>query len=357
MGAGILKLVLSYNCAIFWTNICLVQIMIFNKLFYSLFISTLSTALLVGCQTADIQPTTKTTVSTNMATPSQQKLLQMLTNYEWQLVQVKGINNKTKLFNHQPPLLMQVIPDLISFNESCHSYQIFFDETYQRPYAYRFSESVKEVTENCKNSSKSNLQTALDTLFKPYATEFRFDWLSQSNTSAKIALSLNNGVELIFNGHIKPIGNTTGLLITNEILERYRWRLVKAVDDNDQPIERFSQVDVPIISRFETDEYSRFAGFSVGCNGASGPYALTTNNTLFIGGSPSTMMGCNERIDEIESDFRRLITHSQSQLVLTEKKSSINSNDTNEKSRYNLLQTMETGETLVWQNEEKQLRR
>ncbi|WP_367106416.1 hypothetical protein [uncultured Psychrobacter sp.] len=320
-----------------------------------LIMSLLSSVVLLGCQTNNFQTAKVTKVASRINTQalSQQELLQTLTNYEWQLVQIKDINNKTKPFNYHPPLLMQVIPNRLLFSEGCHTYQSFFNETYQRPYAYRLSPPIDGTNKPCTDGSDSDTRAALTTLIKPYVTEFRFDWLSKPNTPAKIALIMNNGVALIFDGRAKPDKKMLGLPITNELLEYYNWRLMSVADKEDQIIERFNQPDVPIISRFTTDEYRRFARYSVSCNGAGGPYALTDNYKLLIGGAPSTMISCGERMDKIESDFRRLISYSQSQLVLTKTTSNTNNADTNDKSHYQLVQKMDSGETLVWESEEK----
>lgn len=322
-----------------------------NKSYFMIVTAMLSVTILVGCQTNTVQTNTvqpsKVTTTTNVPAQSQQALLQTLTNYDWQLVKIKDVNSKTHSFTHQPSLLMQVIPNRLLFSEGCHTYQSLFDETYQRPYAYRLSPPIDNNNKLC--TEDSDIRAALTTLIKPYSTEFRFDWLSKPNTSAKIALTMNNGAKLIFDGRAKLIKDTAGLPITNELLERYNWRLISAADNKDQLIEHFNQADTPIIGRFTTEEYHRFAGYSVGCNGAGGPYAITNNHRLLIGGAPSTMMSCGEQIDKIESDFRKLVSYSQSQLLLNKTAS----NNDNAEPRYKLIQKMDSGETLIWQSETK----
>lgn len=328
-----------------------------NKPYFIILTAIFGVTSLIGCQsntvqTNTVQPT-KVTTTTNAPAQSQQALLQTLTNYDWQLVKIKDVNNKTHSFTHQPSLLMQVIPNRLLFSEGCHTYQSLFDETYQRPYAYRLSPPIDDTDKPCNDGSTSDIRAALTTLIKPYSTEFRFDWLSKPNTPAKIALTMNNGAKLIFDGRTKPIKDTAGLPITNELLERYNWRLISAADNKDRVIEQFNQVDTPIIGRFTTAEYHRFAGYSVGCNGAGGPYAITNNHRLLIGGAPSTMMSCGEQVDKIESDFRKLISYSQSQLLLTKTASNKNNTDNNTEPRYKLIQKMDSGETLIWQSETK----
>ncbi|WP_351190202.1 hypothetical protein, partial [Shewanella sp. TB4-MNA-CIBAN-0142] len=59
----------------------------------------------------------------------------------------------------------------------------------------------------------------------------------------------------------------------------------------------------------QQSSFSQGVGFSVGCNGAGGSYALSTNQTLLIGGNPSTMVGCGDDIDDIESSLSRLMLY------------------------------------------------
>ena len=69
-------------------------------------------------------------------------------------------------------------------------------------------------------------------------------------------------------------------------------------------------------------------------------------------------MNCGKTGDRIETNLFDLMRNSNSQLTLSLQLSqsipSIADNQT-DMPRYNLLQTMATGETLVWQNEAKKI--
>ena len=69
-------------------------------------------------------------------------------------------------------------------------------------------------------------------------------------------------------------------------------------------------------------------------------------------------MGCGETGNRIETALFDLMRNSNSKLTLSlqSKKLELEKLETKNQTdfpRYNLLQTMATGETLVWQNEEK----
>jgi heat shock protein HslJ len=108
---------------------------------------------------------------------------------------------------------------------------------------------------------------------------------------------------------------------------------------------------------YQQGAYGQSVRINSGCNGVSGPYAISTNQTLLTGSFPSTMVSCNESIDEMESHIRRMMLYNDSQLTLMHSESYPVSGSVNEfkeqKPSYLLTQKLETGETLVWQNEAK----
>ena len=69
-----------------------------------------------------------------------------------------------------------------------------------------------------------------------------------------------------------------------------------------------------------------------------------------IGISPSTLMGCGDLLNGIEDYLDRITHNSSSQLTL-----SLQQNFLDSQPHYKLVQTMDTGETLVWQNEKEDL--
>ncbi|MFT5119923.1 MAG: hypothetical protein ACI9ST_000587 [Psychrobacter glaciei] len=172
---------------------------------------------------------------------------------------------------------------------------------------------------------------------------------------------------LISAGSAKPLASPTGLPINSELLERFDWQLVSAVRNtfNDkgqivsrQPISDFYFPNHPISLEFRTSPDSPYIAFNSGCNGSSAPYFLLRDNTLKVSNILSSAMNCGKTGDRIETNLFDLMRNSNSQLTLSLQLSqsipSIADNQT-DMPRYNLLQTMATGETLVWQNEAKKI--
>ena len=168
--------------------------------------------------------------------------------------------------------------------------------------------------------------------------------------------------KLIFESIIKAIEPAANLPITNELLEQFQWRLVSAVSNtyNDdgqlirKPIGNFYHPDYPISTRFESWHDNQYVFFSSYCNNSRMPYFLLNDNTFKVSTIISTMMGCGETGNRIETALFGLMQNSSSQLTLSMQPSqpvSISSASQTDMPRYNLLQTMDTGETLVWQNE------
>lgn len=151
------------------------------------------------------------------------------------------------------------------------------------------------------------------------------------------------------------------MAITNEILEQYDWQLVSAVsnhhDEKGQFIRKsmgsFYHPDHPILLSFMSWPDSQYAAFSSGCNGSRVPYFLLNDHSFKVGTIISTVMGCGETGNRIETALFHLMRDSSSKLTLSLQPSeriSTSSKIQTDMPRYNLLQTMETGETLVWQN-------
>ncbi len=154
----------------------------------------------------------------------------------------------------------------------------------------------------------------------------------------------------------------TDLSITNELLERYNWRLVSAVhntfDDNRkiisrQPISDFYYPNHPISLEFRNSPDGPYVAFNADCNGSSAPYFLLTDNTFKVSNILSSAINCGETGNRIETALFDFMRNSSSQLTLSLQPKKLESKNQTQFPRYNLLQTMESGETLVWQNEEK----
>ena len=333
---------------------------------YSLpiFISLLSSVALMGCQTASFSKATELTSSitvpkeVSLSTIPLPQLLERLTYYDWQLTQVKGADGKIKPFKHQPLLVMDLTLDSLHFAEGCHRYEVFFNQTYQPPYLYRFSNFKTLMAASCQNGDKSDIQSALEHLFKPYDdNNFKFEPLSSSQSRPKMALSIANSATLIFSGTTKSQQHVSGIPITHELLQRYRWRLIRATDDNQKLIDDFHQPDVPITASFSTDKLRQSFGFSIGPHGTGGAYALSVNQTLLTGSDPSPAISFGTRLDNIRAKFTSVALN-PSQLILNKQPEMASPQDGSQYSpqispHYLLTQKVETGETLIWQSEEK----
>lgn len=347
-----------------------------------LIVNLLFSLLLLGCQTNELNGANNITMnhvgdirSWSAATPKP-RLLQTITKYEWQLTHVTNENGQIQPFNHKPPLIMNVRPDILLFREGCHRYKGTFNAMRPLPYPYSLPD-IRDLPDDCIDIShpgsdlnKGDIQRALEIVFAPYSDSyFKFDPvlslspLFSKKASKQLALKTDKGKIFIFSGTAKPEKTVSGLPIANELLERYQWRLISATDDKNKSITQLNHPDVPITASFDIDLYdhsdyqqgafSQSVGFFTGCNGVGGSYALSTDQTLLIGASPSTLMGCGDLINGVEDYLDRIMHNSTSQLHLSLQPLDQEKTDF---PLYNLLQTMESGETLVWQNEEKESR-
>lgn len=350
----------------------------------TLLIGLMSTVSLLGCQHTLPNPPIKTIPATSnisdnnwLASTPKPRLFQTITKYQWQLTHVTDENDQIQSFNHKPPLIMQVRPEVLLFTEGCHRYQGSFGVWRPLPYPYSLPD-ISDLPDNCGDVSelsgganslnKGDIQRALEVVFAPYSDSyFRFDpLLSNSplfskNKSKQLALTTDKGKTFIFSGTANPVQKTSGIPITNELLEHYQWRLISATHSTNNPISELNHSGIPITAKFEIDFYSgddfqqsaynQSVRFFTGCNGVGGSYALSSNQTLLIGISPATLMGCGDLLNGIENYLDRIMHNSSSRLNLSLQNQSVE----NEQSfpRYNLLQTMDTGETLIWKSEPK----
>lgn len=344
-------------------------------------ISTLLPLALLGCQTNSLNHSAQTSTVIDdknwSASTPKPRLLQTITKYEWQLTHVTDENGQTQSFNHKPPLIMQVRPDILLFEEGCHRYQGSFKAMRPLPYPYSLPD-IRDLPDNCiaishsgSDLNKGDIQRALEIVFAPYSDSyFRFDPVLPSSplfskkASKQLALTTDKGKMFIFSGTAMPKRAVSGLTITNEILERYQWHLISATDHTNRPISQLNHPNVPITASFDIDSYnhsdyqqgafSQSVGFFTGCNGVGGSYALSTNQTLLIGASPSTLMGCGDLINGVEDYLDRIMHNSSSQLTLTHPDITLISNISSVPiPGYLLTQELDSGETLIWKNEIK----
>lgn len=357
-----------------------------------LVVSLLSSMSLLGCQTNNLNRTAQTSAVIDdknwSAITLKPRLFQTATKYDWQLTHVSDDKGRIKAFHQKLPLTMEVHPSLLIFIEGCQRHQVSFDMWLPLPYFYG-QINVGEPSSNCiivnnstienlsnKNTVKNQIGNVVDHVFVPYSDiAFRFDPITpmsaqfSNQTFKQLALKTNKGKTMIFSGTPKPEYPVAGIPLTNELLERYKWRLIRAADKTGKTISELTQADMPITATYQLDTYDQSenepeqdyqqgaygqsVSVRVGCNGVSGPYAISTNQTLLTGSFPSTMVSCGDAMDKIETHIRRLMLYNDSQLTLTTLDKKGISNPSNKpESSYILTQKSASGETLVWQSEE-----
>ena len=360
----------------------------------SLVFVSLSMAMgLAGCQSTSI-PSPKQVIVNPTSTKDKPKpidellvkeaqLMQWLAHYDWQLVQVINPNGNIVDIANFVPITLQVEPSSVSLYQGCEQYRMDFHSMSAPLYPY-YSHLAK-VPETCNDDKGPDNNTAItedeniQTLFAKYApVRLNFELLPISHLTLesapvaieaapkRLALNIENGNRLIFIGSPKALAAPTGLPITSELLEKHHWTLVSAISNTydekgeltRKPLGNFYHPDHPISASFESWPDSQYASFSSGCNGSRASYFLLNDNTFKVGTIISTVMGCGETGNRIESALFDLMRDSSSQLTLSLQPSqSISSTADNQTDMpdYNLLQKMETGETLVWRNGEKDI--
>ena len=346
---------------------------------------------LVGCQsTSALNPQQTTAINTptiddkskpiNELLIPESQVMQWSAHYDWQLVQVINQNDNIVDIANFTPITLQVAPSSISFYQGCEHYRMDFHSMSAPPYPY-YSHLGKVPTtcsdDNNPNNTAIKEDKNIQSLFAKNApVKLNFELLPTSNSTSetvsmdtqstpkRLALNIENGNRFIFTGLTKPLVAPTGLPITNNLLEQYDWQLVSAVsntrDEKGQftrkSLGNFYHPDHPISASFESWPDSQYASFSSGCNGSRAPYFLLNDNILNVGVIISTVMGCGETGNRIETALFDLMRNSSSQLILSLQPSTQTSNSVKNQTdfpRYNLLQTMGSGETLVWQNAAK----
>ena len=367
--------------------------MTLNRLTLSLLLAASFSVALTGCQSAPMKSpqqtntvdnTTFNTINpTDNAVISEAQVMQWSGHYDWQLAQVINQNGNIIDIENFAPITLAIEPSSVRFYQGCEQYMLDFYAMSAPPYPY-YSHLAK-VPATCNDDNALDNKTvitednSIQSLFVKYApVRLNFELLPTSHLTSKsapvaiqaaprrLALNIENGNRLIFTGLAKPLVAPTGLPITNELLEHYDWQLVSAVsntfDEKGQLIRKslgnFYHPDHPISASFESWPDNQYASFSSGCNGSRAPYFLLKDNTFKVGTIISTVMSCGETGNRIESALFDLMRDSSSQLTLSLQPSqpiSPTADNQTDMPRYNLLQTMATGETLVWQNEAKKI--
>ena len=352
--------------------------MTLNRLALSLLLAASFSVALTGCQSAPmkspqqtdtIDNTTFNTINpTDNAVISEAQVMQWSGHYDWQLAQVINQNGNIIDIENFAPITLAIEPSSVRFYQGCEQYMLDFYAISAPPYPYYSHLAKVPTTCNDDNNPAIEKDKNIQSLFAKYApVKLNFELLPTLKTVSidkrsapkHLALNIENGNRLIFTGLAKPLVAPTGLPITNELLEHYDWQLVSAVsntfDEKGQLIRKslgnFYHPDHPISASFESWPDSQYASFSSGCNGSRAPYFLFNDNTFKVGTIISTVMGCGETGNRIETALFKLMQDSSSKLTLSLQPKKPEADFP----RYNLLQKMATGETLVWQNEAKKI--
>lgn len=364
------------------------KFLVFNRSTLSLLLAVSIPLVLVGCQSAPIKSPQQTgTVDDNAAVNtinstakdviSESQLMQWAAHYDWQLEQVINQNGNIVDIENFAPITLAIEPSSVRFYQGCDQYKMDFHSMSAPPYPYYSHLAKAPATCNDDNALDNKTviteDNSIQSLFVKYApVRLNFELLptlkgvsiNRQSAPKRLALNIENGNRLIFIGSPKPLAAPAGLPITNELLERYDWQLVSAVSNTydekggltRKSLGNFYHPDHPISASFESWPNSQYASFSSGCNGSRVPYFLLNDNSFKVGTIISTVMGCGETGNRIETALFKLMQDSSSKLTLSLRPSqpiSPTVDNQTDMPRYNLLQTMETGETLVWQNEAK----
>ncbi|HCI77149.1 MULTISPECIES: hypothetical protein [unclassified Psychrobacter] len=300
--------------------------------------------------------------------------LQWASNYYWQLTQVKDKKSNAININTDAPITLEIAPSSLSLFQGCQHFAIKFVWMSAPPFEY--GSELRERSSTCESATENKVSnTNIKKLFPNDNNIIKLDvellpvakikLVNTQMASKNLVIKIENGNTLTFDGTPRTFKEPTGLPIDKALLEHYDWRLVSAVrntfNDKGQVISResighFYHPEFPVSLKFRGYDDSQYAFFSSSCNGIGGPYILMKDYTLLVGSGPQTLMGCGVTGNRIEGELAKLISNSQSTLSLSLQPSqsiSPTADDQTDMSRYNLLQTMETGETLVWQNEVK----
>ena len=305
--------------------------------------------------------------------PTKATTLQWASHYQWQLAHVKDQQGNIVNINTANPITLAVAPSSLSLSQGCQHFSIDFGWMDAPPFEY--GSDLRKKPSDCKNTPQNKISEInikalfpkdnilkLDVELLPLAKNL----LVNTQLAPKnLVIKIENGNTLTFDGTPKVFKKPTGLPIDKALLERYDWDLKSAVrntfDDKGKIISRqsighFYHPEFPVSLQFRGYDDSQYASFSSNCNGIGGPYIFMKDYTLLVGSGPQTMMGCGVTGNRIEGELAKLISNSKSTLILSLQPSTSSesqSKNQNDVPRYNLLQTMESGETLVWQNEIK----
>ncbi|MEN6669144.1 hypothetical protein AAJP47_02090 [Psychrobacter sp. B38] len=362
--------------------------MTLHQFYSSASLGILFLTVLTGCQTTNNDTSTPLVIQTSIPVKLEEIInfsqsenneyisswklpelpIERLNRFDWQQVGLIDEDNVVTQIDNEQSLKLDIRPNNLVFKYDCQRYRLHHDG-YQN-YHYSSYEVTTITTSSCLIKDKqvaSDISEYLTQLFPKYGRgRFTLRIIPTSNlpsplhklalknqTSPLLALNTQDK-QLIFEGKAKTVKPIFGLPIDYAFLEDYRWRLVSAMDSKQETIEDITRTGYPVTADFSSslsnlDEHR--AGFYSDCNGVGGPYILTSDNILMIGSAPQTMMGCEPKREAAEDKIRSLEQLSKSQLSLKQLPST--SVDDSNLPYYLLTQKLESGETLVWQNEAK----
>ncbi|GAA0310586.1 META domain-containing protein [Psychrobacter aestuarii] len=339
-----------------------------------------ATFALSGCQSMDNAPSVNTKTPPALPTQAQAAMVDQTeiessqvipwsSHYHWQLSEVKRGDGQPVTAKLTDGIRLDVAPDRLNFYQGCaHSAVMLRPNTVVSSFGYQGS--MTEQPASCAAGSTAQAPS-MHILLQPMTERpFRLELLTvnaapKTNGNApaapkRLAIILNNGDQFVFTGAAKTLPKTTGLPLSPELLARFDWHLVSAVRQqydaqgniDKEPISDFYHPKHPIAFGFDGDTPNSLMTFDKNCNYIFARYFLMENNMLVLGRITQTAMSCGATSDRIETRLFTMMSNSSSMLTLSHQPpTQDDSSDTvSDYPRYNLQQTMATGETLVWQN-------
>ena len=340
-----------------------------------------TTFALSGCQSMENPPSTHT--KTPAAVPTTTKpamvdeteiasnqVIPWSSHYHWQLSEVKRGDGQPVTAKLTDTIRLEVAPKQLHFYQGC-THEVLTLRPSAAVSSFGYQGSLTEQPASCRAGSTVQAPS-MHALLQPMTERpFRLELLTvnaalKANGDApaapkRLAIILSNGDQFIFTGTAKTLPATKGLPLNPELLERFDWHLVSAVANhydeqgkriNREPISDFYHPKHPISFGFNGYMPKSLMTFDKNCNQILGYYFLMDNNILVLGHIIQTAMSCGETSNRIEGTLVNMMRNSSSMLTLSHQSQTENKegNTARDYPRYNLLQTMATGETLVWQN-------
>lgn len=344
-----------------------------------------SVLMLSGCQSLGNSPSahTKTLPAVPTTTKSAMidqteiigsEIIPWSSHYQWQLSEVRRGDGQPVTAKLTDTIRLEVTPNQLHFYQGC-THEVLMLRPSAPMSTFIYQGSIQRQPALCESDNTTQVPS-IRTLLQPMTERpFNLELLTvnaapkvNGDTPAapkRLAIILSNGDQLIFTGTAKTPPATTGLSLNPELLERYDWQLVSAVSNhydehgtliNREPISDFYHPKHPISFGFDGYTPDSLMTFDKNCNSIFARYFLMDNNILVLGRITQTAMSCGKTSNRIETRLFNMMSNSSSMLTLSYQPQTQNNkvNTAENYPRYNLLQTMDSGETLVWQNVPRQ---